>query len=66
MAPSLAAYKSEWFGKSIQHQKKILFIIMRAQRPQMLTVGNGFMIASMLLFSQVSENSFINFKIIEE
>lgn len=55
----MAAYNSEWYGKSIQHQKKILFIIMRAQRPQMITMGNGFLVASIMLFSQVIINQLI-------
>lgn len=53
---SVAAYKSEWYGKSNQHQKKILNVIRRAQRPQVIFFGYGLMIASMLLFSQVKSN----------
>ena len=52
----MAAYKSEWYTRSIKIQKKVLFIIMRARRPQSLNVGgNDVMVASMLLFSQVNE-----------
>jgi hypothetical protein len=59
-----AVYKNDWFTKSVANQKRILFLMMRAQRPQTLNVGNDMMIASMLLFSQICQKAWAAFNIL--
>lgn len=49
-------YNSDWIGKSVKIQKKLLFMILQAQEPRTLDVGNKLLIASMALFSAVSSN----------
>jgi hypothetical protein len=62
---SAAAFKSEWFTKSIKNQKKLQFIIMRAQRPQTLNfLGNNFLVASIYLFSQICQKAWATFNIL--
>lgn len=48
-----AVYSSKWYAKSVSHQKKVLLVIMRSQRPQTLHFGHDFIVANIYLFSQV-------------
>lgn len=47
-------YNSDWIGKPVKIQKKLIFMILQAQEPRILDVGNKVLVASMALFSAVS------------
>lgn len=53
LALANATYSSNWVGKSIKHQKRVLFIIGRAHKPKSINVGGDAFAANISLFSQV-------------
>lgn len=48
------AYNSDWIGKSVKQQKKLIFMMIRARKPTKLCVTEDFVTASLEFMTNVN------------